>query len=218
MRHGARRRITRKRATLLVAWLLGVIGIIGTGGFASFTRSASGSTPVNGGTLTIGLGATGAATNRLNISATNLAPGDTIERTVDLINTGNVDHAQISLTTTAPVTSSLLNTDTTNGLQMFIDRCSGSTQPGGGWLEAGPPYTYTCPSGTITNVLASPGTPIPWIQTNAVVTPLTSLTVGNTDHLHIKLSFPSAADGTFQGLSSTVIYTFNGTQRAATAK
>ena len=41
-----------------------------------------------------------------------------------------------TLTTTA-TTSSLLDTDTTNGLQMVIDKCSAA------WTEAGPPYTYS---------------------------------------------------------------------------
>ena len=81
------------------------------------------------------------------VGATAIAPGDTIQRSVDLINSGSLDLASVTLTTTA-TTSSLLDTDATNGLQMVIDKCSVA------WTEAGPPYTYTC-SGSTSSVLAS---------------------------------------------------------------
>src|SRR5213079_2377653 len=84
---------------------------------------------------------------RLNIGASALAPGDTIQRSVDLANSGSLDLASVTLTTTASPTS-LLDTDATNGLQMLIDKCSQA------WTEAGPPYTYTC-GGSTSSVLAS---------------------------------------------------------------
>src|SRR5881396_2241348 len=115
--------------------------------FATFTSTASQSHTISSGTVTIALGATGASTNRLNIGATAVAPGDTIQRSVDLINSGSLDLASITLTTTASP-SSLLDTDATNGLQMVIDKCSQA------WTESGPPYTYTC-GGTTSSVLAS---------------------------------------------------------------
>ena len=36
-------------------------------------------------------------------------------------------------------------------------------------------------------------------------------------HLRLTLTLPSGAGNTFQGLSSTITYTFNGTQRTATS-
>jgi spore coat-associated protein N len=119
------------------------------GAFASFTSTASVSQSVTSGTVTIGLGDTGTADNRLDVAATGVVPGDTIQRAVKVSNTGNQDFASISLTTTA-TTSSLLDTDASNGLQMVIERCSVA------WTESGsaPAYTYSC-SGTTSTVVSS---------------------------------------------------------------
>jgi len=194
-------------------WTLGLlvatasIGAFGT--WATFTTSTSQSHTIASGTMTLQLGATGASTNRLNIGASNIAPGDTIQRSVDLSNAAStVDLAAITLTTTA-APSSLLDTDATNGLQMVIDKCSQA------WTEGGtaPAYTYTC-GGTTSTVLASR----PVIGTNLALSNLTSLTAGATDHLRVTLTLPSTAGNTFQGLSSTISYTFTGTQRAGTNK
>src|SRR6476659_7687281 len=73
--------------------------------------------------------ATGAATNPLTVGASNIAPGDTIQRSVDLINSGSIDLSGITLTTNA-TTSSLLDTDATHSLQMVIDRCSNAWTEG----------------------------------------------------------------------------------------
>jgi hypothetical protein len=112
----------------------------------------------------------------------------------------------VTLTTTASP-SSLLDTDTTNGLQMVIDKCSQA------WTESGPPYTYTC-GGTTSSVLASR----PVIGSNLSLSNLGSTTAGATDHLRVTLTLPSGAGNTLQNQSSTISYAFTGTQRAATNK
>jgi spore coat-associated protein N len=204
-----RRGSSRGGATKLLA-SIGVLaaagGIAGLGTFATFTSTTSASHTVASGTVTIALGATGASTNRLNVNASAIAPGDTIQRSVDLINSGSLDLASITLTTTA-TTSSLLDTDTTNGLQMVIDKCSVA------WTESGPPYTYVC-SGTTSSVLASR----PVIGSALALSNLSSLTSGTTDHLRVTLTLPSGAGNTLQNQSSTISYAFTGTQRAATNK
>jgi spore coat-associated protein N len=177
------------------------------GAFGTFNSTVSDTHSVASGTVVIALGAHGAQTNRLDVPATNVAPGDTIERSVDLLNTGTLDLADIVLTTTAPVTTSLLDTDATNGLQMQIDNCATA------WTEAwsSPAYTYTC-SGGSTSVLAQRAV----IGSALALTNLTALTAGDTDHLLLTLTLPSTTDNTFQGLSSTIDYSFTGTQRAGT--
>ena len=155
--------------------------------------------------MTIGLGATGAQTNRLDVGASGIAPGDTIERGVDLVNTSTLALASVTLTTTA-TSSSVLDTDATNGLQMQIDKCSQA------WTEAGPPYTYTC-GGTTSSVLASRAV----IGTDLSLSNLTLAAGGGTDHLRVKLTFPTAST-VGQGASSTVSYQFTATQRAGTSK
>jgi spore coat-associated protein N len=195
----------RKLLTSL-ALLGAAASIAGLGTFATFTSSTSASHTVSSGTVTIALGATGAPTNRLNIGASAIAPGDTLQRSVDLINQGSLDLASITLTTAATA-SSLLDTDATNGLQMVIDKCSVA------WTEAGPPYTYTC-SGSTSTVLASRAV----VGSGLALSNLGSLTAGATDHLRVTLTLPGAAGNTFQSQSSTISYTFNGTQRTATNK
>jgi len=198
----------RRKLLVSLAVISAAASVAGLGTFATFTSSTSASQSVSSGTVTIALGATGASTNRLTVGASNIAPGDTIQRSVDLIDSGSIDLASITLTTNA-TTSSLLDTDATNGLQMVIDRCSNA------WTEGGtaPAYTYTC-SGTTSTVLASR----PIIGTNLALSNLSALTNGVTDHLRVTLSFPSAAPNSFQNQSSTVQYTFTGTQRAGTNK
>jgi len=188
-----------------VAVLGAAASIAGLGTFATFTSSTSASHTVSSGTVTIALGATGASTNRLTVGASAIAPGDTIQRSVDLINSGSIDLASVTLTTNA-TTSSLLDTDTTNGLQMVIDKCSVA------WTESGPPYTYTC-SGTTSSVLAS----APVIGSNLALSNLT-LTAGSTDHLRVTVTLPGTAGNSLQNLSSTIAYTFTGVQRAGTSQ
>lgn len=196
---------SRNRSTKLLLSLaaLGVAGAMaGLGTFASFTGSTSASQIVASGTVTLNLG----AVNRLTVGATGVAPGDTLQRAFDLTNAGTLDMASISLTSTATA-SSLLDTDATNGLQMVVDRCSNA------WTESGPPYTYTC-SGATTTIIASRAV----IGSNLSMAGLSALTAGGTDHLRLTLTFPSAAGNTFQNQSSTLLYTFTGTQRVATSK
>lgn len=202
---GRRRNLTKK--VLLSLGALGLAGsIAGLGTFATFTSTTSASQTVASGTVTIALGSTGASTNRLTVNASGIVPGDTMQRSFDLTNSGSQNLASVSLTTTASP-SSLLDTDATNGLQMVIDKCSVA------WTEAGssPAFTYTC-GGTTSSVVASRAV----IGSSIAMSNLGSTTAGATDHLRLTLTFPSAAGNTFQGLSSTISYSFSGTQRAAT--
>jgi spore coat-associated protein N len=180
--------------------------IAGLGTFATFTSSTSAQNDaMTSGTVSIALG----STNRLTVGATNLVPGDTIERAVDLTNNGSAGTSQvgsITLTTSASPTS-LLDTDATNGLQMQIDSCSVA------WTESGPPYTYTC-GGTQQVVLASRAV----VGSNISLSNMSALTAGNTDRLRIKLTLPSGAGNSLQGLSSTIGYVFTATQRNAASK
>src|SRR3954452_23716121 len=156
-----------------VAVLGAAASIAGLGTFATFTSSTAASHTVSSGTVTIALGATGASTNRLTVGASAIAPGDTIQRSVDLINSGSLDLASVTLTTNA-TTSSLLDTDATNGLQMVIDKCSVA------WTESGPPYTYTC-GGSTTSLVASRAV----IGSGISLGSLAALTAGGTDRLRV---------------------------------
>ena len=199
-------RPTAHKLLATVAVLGAAASIAGLGTYATWTSTTSENHTISSGTVTIALGATGAATNRLNVGASALAPGDTVQRSVDLTNSGSIDLAGVTLTTTASP-SSLLDTDATNGLQMVIDKCSVA------WTEAGPPFTYTC-SGSTSSVLASRAV----IGSNLSLSNLGVTTPGATDHLRVTLTLPSGADNSFQNKSSTITYAFTGTQRTATSK
>ncbi|HWB70781.1 MAG TPA: TasA family protein [Egibacteraceae bacterium] len=201
---------SRSRKVLLsVAAMAAAASIAGLGTYATFSSSTSASQPVSSGTVTIALGTAGGADNRLTIGASDVAPGDTIQRHVKLSNSGSLNLADIKLTTAA-TTSSLLDTDATNGLQMVIDKCVA------GWVESlTTPYTYTCADlGGPTTVLASRAV----IGSNLALSGLSATTAGANDSLRVTLTLPATADNTFQGKTSTVQYTFTGTQRAATSK
>src|ERR1035437_3212086 len=193
-------------ATILAA----AASIASFGTYATFTSSSAASNALDTGSVSIALGAVGPA-NRLTLGANGLLPGDTMQRVIDLQNTGipgSDDLAAVSLTTSASL-SSLLDTDATDGLQMAIDRCSVP------WTESGtsPAFTYSC-SGTTSSVLASQAV----IGLNLPLSNLSSLAAGITDHLRVTLTLPSSAPNTMQGLSSTLDYTFVGIQRAGTNK
>ena len=195
------------KLTLSLAVLATTASLATAATYASWTSSASQSPTVSSGTVTVNLGATGASTNRLNVNATGIAPGDTIKRSVDLINAGSLDLASITLTTTATA-SSALDTDTTNGLQFQIDVCSQA------WTESGssPAFSYVC-GGSTSAVLASRAI----IGNTLALSNLAATTHGVTDHLLVTITFPGGVGTTLQGLSSTVQFTFTGTQRAGSA-
>lgn len=196
-----------KKVIASVALVGSAAGIAGLGTFGTFTSSTSASRTDASGTVVIALGAAGAVTNRLTVNSSGLVPGDTIQRTVDVNNTGTQDFASITLTTAATV-SSLLDTDATNGLQMVVESCPTA------WVEAGtsPAFTYTC-GGSISTVIASR----PVIGTTLAMTGLTLTGATAVNHLRITQTFPAVAGNLLQGLSSTISYTFNATQRTATA-
>ena len=184
---------------------LGAVGaaaaVAGLGTFGSFASTTSGSQAVGAGTVVIGLGTTA---GKVGVDASNVVPGDTIQRAVTLANSGTSNLAAVNLTTTASP-SNLLSTDATNGLRLKIDACSVA------WTAVAPTTapTYTC-GGSVTTVLADQAV----IGANTLIS-TTATTHGVTDNLRVTLTLPTTAGDTFQGLSSTVNFSFTGSQRVA---
>lgn len=187
-----------------IAVLGAAASIAGLGTFASFTSSTSASQSISSGTVAIALGAAGPA-NRLTVAASNLVPGDTIQRAVDLTSNSSDPLGSVSLQISGSPNNALL-TDA-NGLTVKVDKCSAA------WTESGtaPAYTYTC-GGTTTRILAATS-----VGSSASLSSLAALSSANsTDHLLVTLALPSAATNALQGLSTSITYAFTGTQRAAT--
>jgi spore coat-associated protein N len=192
---------TLQKLIASLALLGAAAAIAGFGTYATFTSSTSASHTIATGTLSL----TSGPTNRLGTGASAIAAGDTMQRAIDLNYAGSISFGSVTLTTNA-TTSSALDTNTTDGLQVAVDKCSVA------WTESGPPYTYTC-SGSTSSVLASQ----PVIGSNMALSNLT-LTAGSTDHLRVTVTLPSTAGNTLQNLSSTIAYTFTGVQRAGTSQ
>lgn len=175
--------------------------VAGLGTFGTFTATTSASEQVSSGTVALTL-----TDNNFATSAANIVPGDTINRQVKLVNGGTANQSAITLTTAATVTS-ILDTDTTNGLQMTVQSCPTA------WTQTvvGNGFTYSC-SGTVTTLIAAR----PVVGANIALPAAAAQTAGSTSYLVVSLSLPTTADNSFQGKTSTISFTFNGLQRAAT--
>jgi hypothetical protein len=176
--------------------------VAGMGTYGAFTGSTTTvDQAVTAGTVDIDLTDPGT----LSVAIPALLPGDAVEKFATLKNTGNSNLNTVTLTT-ATTTPSKLTTEVTNGLQLAIDACSVAWTT----VAAG---EDTC-SGTKFTVLAKGSI----IGIGKSLTNLTAVTAGASDYLKITTSLPTTADNTFQGLTSTIGFTFDATQRTGTVK
>jgi hypothetical protein len=132
----------------------------------------------------------------IDVPVSGLAPGDTSQRVIDLVNQSSSNLSAVALTTT-PTVSSLLDADEANGLQMTVTRCSQT------WSESGPPLGYSC-GGTETIVVSTR----PVIGSELPLAGSPALMAGQTDHLLVTMTLPSAAGNDFQGAVSSIAFTF----------
>ena len=207
--------MTSKKRTLAnsstarkVVGSLGVLGtaaaVAGMGTFGNFTDSTTPvATTIQSGTLSIDLSQPGFA---IPVTTTGFVPGDSLTRAVNLVNDGNSPLGSVTLNSSATA-SSVLTTDTVNGLQLTVKKCSVAWTQGGTASAA----TYTC-AGTETLVGTGP------VVSNFTVSGAAALNAGGTDYLTFSISLPATADNTFQGKSASLSLTFTGTQRTGTAR
>jgi spore coat-associated protein N len=174
--------------------------VAGMGTYGAFTSTTNASQEVKAGTVVVELGGT---VNTLSNPIAGLLPGDSVEKFVTLKNSGESDFNAVTLTTTA-ATGSLLTSDVQNGLQFTVEACSTE------WVVVSN-GADTC-AGSRTVVAT---TPILGIN---VLTAPASLTAKQSDHLKITTSLPNTAGDAFQGLTSTVNFKFDATQRTGTVK
>jgi hypothetical protein len=207
---GTRRSTTRKVSTKLfasAALVASAAAVAGLGTFGSFTSSTSASEAVTAGKVVIGL--TQHPTLGTTVAATNLVPGDTVQRAVTLTRSSETEAFGSVKVTTTGTNANLLTSDATNGLQLKIDQCSA------GWTKAAATNELTC-SGTTTNLVASRAVVGSNLDLGAATTALNA--VGAAANLRISLVLPDAANNDFQGLSNTINFTFDATQRTAQYK
>lgn len=99
---------------------------------------------------------------------------------------------------------------------MTVQRCPTA------WAENAtnaPAYTYTCTGSSYVIGTAGVSGGVPVVQAAAVLPGLAALTAGSSvDYLVVGLYLPTTAPNTMQGTSSTIQFTFTGTQRAGGAR
>ncbi len=200
---------TRTRTARKVIGSLGIVGaaaaVAGLGTFGTFTDSTAPlNASVNTGTLSITLNPAN-DTGTLSMTAAGFVPGDSLSRSVNLVNDGSAAFSSLSLTGAPSSTTNALLTDVTNGLKLSVQSCSVP------WTKP-TATTYAC-SGTTQTIVNS----LPAVGTFGLPNPA-SVSPGATDYLVVTLALPTAAGNEFQGLSSALTLTFSGTQANGTAR
>ena len=162
---------TRRRTGLKIVGALGAVGaavaVAGLGTFGQFTDSTSPvNTKVDSGVVSIDVSSPSGAS--VPFSGGMMLAGDSRSALVDLVNDGTTPLAAVTLTSSA-TSSSVLNTDTVNGLQLTVESCSVAWTTG----AAAP----TC-SGTVRSYFTRP-----IVFSNATLVSSAALAAGATDHL-----------------------------------
>ncbi len=215
------RSLTTRLVASAAILLLGTVSAVTIGSGATFTSARAtndvgqnGGTAVTTGVLDLTLGAQGNNTNSVDVAASGLVPGDTIQRAIDVTNAGTVDFSGVTLASTASASNDL--TDATTGLQMNIEECSVAWVKQAGW-------TYLCgPADAGTKTALTNFNNVDVVHSAASVVTAggqTLNTAGATAHYRVTLTLPATYDGPAGSATSTTInYAFTATQRTATNK
>jgi hypothetical protein len=203
------------KIAIVAAATLGGTALISSSVFAALTASANNTAggSVTSGTLilTQAPSSVSGITGGFATAITGMAPGDVVNRYVNLTNGGTLNSASMTLGATGSGATAL-TTNGTAGLQVTIKECSIA------WTAAG-----AC-TGTNTTDLAS--TSILSLATPASLTlQANSLLSGAVIYLQIGIALPTGNEvtvngtlpgGTVQGLTTAITWTFTATQRIAT--
>ena len=192
-----------------VAKVIGSVGVLaaaaavaGLGTFGAFTDSTAAlDSSVGTGTVSIDLAAPAQEIDFPHVDG-GWQPGDRSFMVLDLVNTGTSALASVDLQVTA-LTSSVLDADRTNGLQLTIDGCDQAWSTVGG--------VYSC-SGSVTHHYTGP------VVLHEQLPAAASLEPGGRDHLLATVTLPQTAGNGFMGARSELGILFTGTQRTGTAR
>lgn len=212
----AARSIQGPAPALFAACAVAAAGLAITGGgvFAALNATASNATAQN---ATSGILSLTMANNGVGFGQTvsNLAPGDIVNRYVNLTQGANMDGKVLTLSV-ADATSTKLTSDATKGLHVTVTQCSGT------WTTTG---AGTCTgTGATTTVLAT-NVPLNTLLTTPSTLIAGTVTAGSSVNLQVSLTLPDQNETTangvppassIQGLSSALTWTFGETQRTAT--
>jgi spore coat-associated protein N len=190
------------------------LAITGGGVFAALNATASNTTAQNAssGTLRLTMANNGAGFGQ---AVSNLAPGDIVNRYVNLTQGSTMDGKALTLAV-ADATATKLSTDATKGLHVTVTQCSGTwtTTGSGACTGAGATTTALATNVPLSSLVAAPATLVSG-----------TVTTGSTLNLQVSLTLPDQAEttvngvvpgGSIQGLSSALTWTFGETQRTST--
>jgi hypothetical protein len=200
---GAKGRHTTAAKLVGTAGVLGVAATIaGLSTFGGFTDST---TPVNtrvdSAVLSIDVADAGDSLT-MPFGGGLMLAGDSRNFRVDLVNDAALGAVTLASRATA---SSVLDTDTVNGLQLQVRSCSVA------WAVSG--SDYSCGGATKSYYTG------PIVTAGSALSGTSSLPVGGVDHLLLTASLPSAASGdALEGATSSLEFVFTGTQRTGTAR
>lgn len=191
---------TARRAAGSVAVLGVAAAVAGLGTYSTFTDSTS---PVNSGVetgvLSLSLTGGGGSVATQPFPGSALMAGDSVSQALDLVNDGTTAFGSVTMKMTATA-SSILDTDTTKGLQLKVRSCSVA-------------WTGTSCPGTADTVYTGP------MVVTTALPGAASLDPAGIDHLLLTASLPASAHGSaYQGQRSTLSLTFDGVQRAGAGR
>jgi len=204
------------KIAIVVAATLGGTALVSSSVFASLTATASNTSggSVTDGTLKLTQAASSVSgiTGGFTTAITNIAPGDTQNRYIDLTNGGTLDGSTLTLGLVAsPATA--LTTDGTSGLQITVNQCSVA------WTSAG-----VCSGITTSGALASTSA-LSLATVKNVALAAGSYSAAVINHLQIAISLPTGNEvvsngtlpgGSIQGLTTSLTWTFTETLRTNT--
>ncbi len=204
---------------IAIAFIGGVLLLVtGPSVFAALNAQTSNASPqvVAAGTLKLTMSSTSPSTGFTSTIA-NLAPGDAVNRYIDLINSGTLDAQGLTVGIASTGTASLITDGvsavTTKALKVTVKSCVLAwTQASGVCSDVG---------GAVTLVAAAP------LSTFATPQAFTSASLAAAAglHLQIQTALPDQAETTTNGTlpantvqngSVSLTYTFNELQRTAT--
>jgi hypothetical protein len=195
---------TRRRSAVTILGAISAVGaavaVAGLGTFGGFTDSTSPvGTTVDTGVLSIDVSAPGGSA-ALPFGDGQMLAGDSRTHLIDLVNDGTTTLSAVTLKSWA-TSSSILDQDPVNGLQLTAETCSVAWDPAG----ASP----TCP-GTVRTYFS-----LPIVVDNYPLNSTAALAPGATDHLKLTAALPASASGNaFEGATSGLSFQFTGTQRS----
>lgn len=202
------------KVLIVVTAAIGGGSLVSSSAFAALTATSTnlgGSGSVATGTLKLIQAASTVPgiTGGFTTAITNVAPGDTVNRYVDLTNSGTLDGSAMTLRLT-PAASNALTSDAVNGLQITITQCSVA------WTNLG-----AC-SGSATAVVTSTATAL---VAGEVSVSLTSFLSGAISFLKISTALPAGSEvvadgvlpvGTVQDLTAIIAWRFTEALRTNT--